>query len=260
MCGTDYEQYIGAMDQTGLVASYPIIPGHEMVGRIERIGRAAEERWGVSLGDRVAVEPGAERGFIYSYAPLANAPGLWGGYADDLWLRPATRLHRVADVDRIIVTGLARDSAKLALAEKFGATDTLMADQVDVVAAVRHLTNGRGVDRTLDVSAFATQPIIDAIELTRFGGTIVLAGLKGMKEVPGFISDKIPLKRLTIRGMLGNSSDSFAKAIDLIASGRHPLHLMHSHTLTIDDVDLAMRTLGSEVEGEDPIHITIGPG
>ena len=34
----------------------PFVPGHETVGVIEEIGARAAERWGVAVGDRVAVE------------------------------------------------------------------------------------------------------------------------------------------------------------------------------------------------------------
>src|SRR5947199_10329025 len=51
LCGTDHEQYTGA-----LPAGFAFVPGHESVGIIEQIGPRAAERWGVKVGDRVAVE------------------------------------------------------------------------------------------------------------------------------------------------------------------------------------------------------------
>src|SRR4030067_2655048 len=59
ICGSDYEQYAGA-----LPAPFPVIPGHEPVGVIEEIGEVAARRWGVSRGDRGAVGavlPGGHR-------------------------------------------------------------------------------------------------------------------------------------------------------------------------------------------------------
>src|SRR5262245_22600347 len=51
MCGSDWRQYQG-----NLVPCYPVINGHEIVGRIERVGAVAATRMGVRPGDRVAVE------------------------------------------------------------------------------------------------------------------------------------------------------------------------------------------------------------
>lgn len=45
MCGTDYEQYVGAMAASGLIDHYPVVPGHEPVGRIELL---SSEMWAAS--------------------------------------------------------------------------------------------------------------------------------------------------------------------------------------------------------------------
>ena len=50
ICGSDYEQFEGV-----LRTPTPVIPGHEPLGVIEKIGDAAAKRWGVDVGDRVAV-------------------------------------------------------------------------------------------------------------------------------------------------------------------------------------------------------------
>lgn len=119
ICGSDYEQFAGV-----LPAPYPVIPGHEPVGRIAEIGPKAAERWGVRKGDRVCVEALAPcgacpqcgkgathlcsgRGGIASYGFLSLdlAPGLWGGYAEYLYLPSAAGVHRVSDaVDPSIAT------------------------------------------------------------------------------------------------------------------------------------------------------------
>jgi threonine dehydrogenase-like Zn-dependent dehydrogenase len=87
------------------------VPGHEPLGRIAKIGDRAAQRWGVDVGDRVAVEtmlscrhcgPCLSGSYhlcdsrrIYSYIPLSEAPGLWGAYAQYMYLAPHTIVHRV---------------------------------------------------------------------------------------------------------------------------------------------------------------------
>jgi D-arabinose 1-dehydrogenase-like Zn-dependent alcohol dehydrogenase len=51
ICGSDAEQYAGVIP-----VRMPLIPGHEPLGIIEQIGDRAARRWGVNVGDRVAVE------------------------------------------------------------------------------------------------------------------------------------------------------------------------------------------------------------
>ena len=55
ICGSDYEQYDGAQPPHEDYTSFPVVPGHEPLGRIEEIGARAKQRWGVTEGDRVAV-------------------------------------------------------------------------------------------------------------------------------------------------------------------------------------------------------------
>jgi threonine dehydrogenase-like Zn-dependent dehydrogenase len=112
ICGSDVEQYRGHLARAPL----PVVPGHEPLGIIEEVGERAAARWGVSPGDRVAVEipvpcrncdrclagrylscrrPCASHG----YTPVSQAPGLWGGFAEHMYLHPNSILHPVrADI------------------------------------------------------------------------------------------------------------------------------------------------------------------
>ncbi|HVM40214.1 MAG TPA: zinc-binding dehydrogenase [Acidimicrobiia bacterium] len=119
LCGTDHEQYTGA-----LPAGFAFVPGHETVGTVEAIGPVASERWGVGVGDRIAVEVfqrcGACRfcqsgeyrrcerhglGDMYGFIPVDKAPGLWGGYAEMQYVGPDAVVHRVPDrLDPVLAT------------------------------------------------------------------------------------------------------------------------------------------------------------
>src|SRR5215470_4118307 len=105
ICGSDYEQYEGAQPQHEDYTPYPVIPGHEPLGIIEEVGRAAAARWGVREGDRVAVRSGygcghceacrrwepracPKRGGTYGYTDVGKPPHLWGGYAEHMYLSP----------------------------------------------------------------------------------------------------------------------------------------------------------------------------
>lgn len=109
LCGTDHEQFSGV-----LPGGLPFVPGHESVGVIEAIGGLAAKRWGIGVGDRVAVEVfqacgqceacvrGESRrcrrhgiGDMYGFIPVDKAPGLWGGYATHQYLSPDSQILRV---------------------------------------------------------------------------------------------------------------------------------------------------------------------
>lgn len=326
MCGSDLESYRGATVAAG-IAEYPLVPGHEPVGWIERIPDDIATLWGVGAGDRIAVEPFVPCGvcvrcaegehqvclnrFIYCCMPTTLGTGIWGGFSEYMVLRPASIVHRVpehlsiqdavlfnpigagfewayraagtqvgdtvvilgpgqrglasvvaaveAGAARIIVTGLERDAHKLELALSLGASDVINADEDDVAARVAAITGGALADRVIDVTSGSIQPVLDAVEVARPGGTIVLAGLKDQAEISGFVSDRLVLKSLTLRGVLGVSSWSFRQAIRVIASGRYDFSAWHTHTLGLDDLEHAIALLGGKVAGEQVVHITVVP-
>jgi len=321
ICGSDLEQYEGVIK-----VPMPIIPGHEPLGRIVKLGDRAGRRWGVEVGDRVAIETMISCRFcrcclggryhlcdkrqMYSYIPLSEAPSLWGGYAQYMFLHPNTIMHKVdpglppeiavifnplgagfrwaveipetkpgdsvvilgpgqrgiasviacreVGAGTIIVTGLAADARKLEVAKFYGADHTINVEEENSVKRVKQITDG-GADVVIDVSAYATQPVRDALDMVRPGGTIVLAGIKGMKPVDNFVSDLIVLKEINIRGAIGVTSTGYKNAINLIESGRVDFQKMHTHEFDLADADLAIRTLGREVEGEGSIHSCLIP-
>ena len=322
ICGSDYEQFEGM-----LRTPTPVVPGHEPLGTIARIGDKAAARWGVDVGDRVAVETMiscrhctnclggtyhlCDQRKIYSYIPTTEGPGLWGGYAQYMYLHPNSVIHpmsrdlpaeiavmfnplgagfrwavempdtrpgdtvvilgpgqrglasvvacREVGAGKIIVTGLAADADKLALARVFGADHTIDVDNENAVRRVKELTDGRGADVVVDVSSYATQPVVDAMSMVRAGGKVVLAGVKGFKEVQGLVSDVIVLKEIQILGAIGVTSSGYQRAIGLIESGRVELEKMHTHDFDLADAELAIRTLAREVEGDESIHSCLIP-
>jgi threonine dehydrogenase-like Zn-dependent dehydrogenase len=166
---------------------------------------------------------------------------------------------REAGASKIIVTGLAADQRKLELAREFGADHTIDVENENSVQRVRELTDGEGARVVVDVSSYATQPIVDALDFAAFGGVIMLAGTKGFKAVPGFVSDKVVMKEISLRGAIGVTSSGYTKAIRLIESGSSPIEKMHTHRFALQDAELAIRTLAREIPDEESIHSCLIP-
>lgn len=322
ICGSDYEQFEGV-----LRTPMPAVPGHEPLGTVVNIGDRAAKRWGVDVGDRIAVEtmiscrhcaPCLDGSYhlcdtrrIYSYIPLSDEPGLWGSYSQYMYLDPNAVVHKIdptlapetavmfnplgagfrwaveipetgpgdtvvimgpgqrglasvlackeAGADKIIVTGLEADANKLELARKFGADATIDVQNEDARDRVRELTGGRGADVVVDVSSYATEPIVQAIHFARSGGRIVLAGVKGGKAIPNFVSDMVVFKELTIKGAMGVTRSGYASAIRLLEKRKYPIELMHTHNFDLEQAELAIKTLAREIEGEESIHSCLIP-
>lgn len=118
VCATDLHLLAGHIGDP-----FPLVPGHEFVGEVAAIGRDAAERRGLAVGDAVAVEmllpcrscarcregrynlceaddpatvsgPGRQLGVNI---PATVEPGLWGGYAEHLWVPAEAVVHRLPD-------------------------------------------------------------------------------------------------------------------------------------------------------------------
>ena len=109
VCGTDIAAY-----RAGASTFYelPCVLGHELVGRVERVGDAAAQRWGIGPGDRIVVEEylpcGTCRSCLdgayqmcgvrrYGGRSTSSEPALWGGYSDYMYLDRQSIVHRVSD-------------------------------------------------------------------------------------------------------------------------------------------------------------------
>ena len=109
LCGSDLASFEGSKAH-----DYPVILGHEVVGRVSHVSHTQAARWSVEVGDRVVVEEalpcmscdlcrsGRHRlcvrlGYRYGDTGVATEPGLWGGFATAMYLHPASQLHRVPD-------------------------------------------------------------------------------------------------------------------------------------------------------------------
>ena len=94
LCGSDVAQFHGIHLIPG-ASAFPVVPGHEIVGRVESL--AADARLGVAEGARVAVDEilGFDPLLVYGYSDMTGEGrvGLWGGYGEYMEIFPATRLH-----------------------------------------------------------------------------------------------------------------------------------------------------------------------
>lgn len=326
ICGSDAEQYEGTIP-----VRTPLIPGHEPLGIVEKVGDCAAKRWGVDVGDRLAIETtipcghcrrclagryhlchGRGRGlFAHGYVPLDRPPGLWGAYSEYMYVDPFSVVHpvrkdlppslavlfnplgagfrwavdlpntrhgetvlvlgpgqrglasvvaaRAAGAGTVIVTGLSRDAKKLEIARRLGADHTIDVEQEDLRKRVQELTKGHGADVVVEVTANAPEPVTDALYCAATGGRIVLAGVKGFKTVPEFVSDMIVVKELRLIGAFAVTYDAYDAAIRLIESEAVSLEVMHTHDFPLDRAEEAIQTLAHPDPEKASIHSCLVP-
>jgi alcohol dehydrogenase len=322
VCGTDLKHYAG-----GIATPYPMILGHEIVGRIEALGERARVRYGVAAGDRVLVESSipcwsceacrsgayrlcpTKRGYG-TRTPATEPPGLWGGISEVTYIAPGSILHRLPDSidaatgvgvpllanglmwlirqgglragDRVliqgcgpqglaaamaasasgaadvVVTGLARDTARLAFAADVGAR-TVMVDPAwsreERVGAV-----GTGFDVVLDVSG-SPEAVAGAPAHVRAQGTFVLAGLVGRDRTVALASDELVWREIRVQGVLTKDEAAIRSALGLVES--HPdlarrLGRLISHTYPLEATADAILAFSAGVPGF--VKAAVAPG
>jgi threonine dehydrogenase-like Zn-dependent dehydrogenase len=109
------------------------------------------------------------------------------------------------------------------------------------------------------VTPVATQPILDAIDSVRFGGTIVLAGVKG-GPLAGIDNDKLVFKSITIRGIFTVTSVAYREAIRLLTTGRQPFGKLHTASYGLDRAEEAIHHLAGRLDGPPAVSVAIRPG
>ncbi|MEU6701370.1 zinc-binding dehydrogenase [Pseudonocardia sp. NPDC046786] len=198
--------------------------------------RWAVDLGGVGLGDTLLVLGAGQRGLA------------------------AVVAARAAGAGTIVVTGLESDGHKLALARELGADHTLVVDDggPELPERVRELTGGAMADVAVDMTPMAGGPIADALASVRFGGTVVLAGLKGHKKIP-LVTDQIIQRGLVVKGAFGVDAVANRRAIELLESRRFPFERLHTHTFGLDDVGLAIDTLAGRAGDGTAVHVSVHP-
>ena len=163
---------------------------------------------------------------------------------------------KAAGADQIIVSGLARDAHRLEVAKALGADHTIQADWENVVERVMEITNGRCVDISLD-AAGGPDTLLRAVQSAKKNGLVLFAAVSPSMH-PEFHVNELHARRLILRPCRGHSYQAVELALQYIAGGRFPLHLMSTHHFGLADVDQAIRTLGGE-GAPGAIHVTVMP-
>ncbi len=159
----------------------------------------------------------------------------------------------------VMITGLGpRDAERLALAPAFGVDLAVDVAETDPNHALRQAI-GRKADVVVDVTAKAPAALGQAVQLAKPGGTVVLAGVRGSTDTPGFDPDHIVYKELRIIGALGVDVTAYRQALDLLVSGRYPFADLPRQVAGFDDLEPLIQTLAGERDGIPPVHAVFSP-
>jgi S-(hydroxymethyl)glutathione dehydrogenase / alcohol dehydrogenase len=152
---------------------------------------------------------------------------------------------RLAGAARIIACDLLDNKLEYAL--DFGATHTINGRREEVVAKVRELTDGRGVDYAFDAigGEQTTLQILDAI---RPGGTAVVVGMAAMSVRAPIAPYWMAATEKTLKGTMYGSvrpNVDIPILVDLYLDGRLKLDELISRTYALDEINEGFEALRS---------------
>ena len=233
----------------GGFAQYVYLPWNAVVHRVPR--GVTPELAGLVTPMANGVEWSLFDGGVgYNSTVLIQGPGQQG--------LSQTVICKQAGAALIIVTGTSKDDARMKVAKALGADHVIDVQKEDPLARIMELTGGKGVDVVLDCTAGAgTAPVLLGIEaLKRKGGTMVVQG--EIAEFPNWPLGRMTVKFITLRSARGHSYKACELALEQLASRRFPLERITTHRFGLEDVDLAIRSVGGHGV-PDVIHASLVP-
>jgi threonine dehydrogenase-like Zn-dependent dehydrogenase len=125
----------------------------------------------------------------------------------------AARAAAEAGAQSIIICGLRREKERLAIAQMFGASCALIADEEGLETKIEQATQGRGADVVVDTTSDTSGRVAaTAIKCAAQGANLVLGGI-GL--VPLNLGE-IRRKYLTIKPVRGHSASAVDKALSIV--------------------------------------------
>jgi 2-desacetyl-2-hydroxyethyl bacteriochlorophyllide A dehydrogenase len=145
----------------------------------------------------------------------------------------ALQAARAAGAAQTIVTGLARDRARLDVARRLGADHVVVADEGPAVEQVRDLTGGLGADVVIEAGG-TPEAVSQAIAMARGYGQVALVGFAPTAEVGPL---DIVRNYLKIVGIVGGLPRHAERALRWLESGQVRAAPIVTHRLPLEEAE-----------------------
>ena len=155
---------------------------------------------------------------------------------------------------RARTVGIDVDDAKLALAIKAGATDTVNTAREDLHTNLQELTQGRGPDVVIEAIGLP-ETFLAAVEEVAFTGRVVYIGYA--KEPVSYETRLFVQKELDILGSRNALPEDFREVIQMLEEGRFPVEEAVSHTVAIDEAPAVLKAWSGAPAAFSKIMITV---
>jgi 2-desacetyl-2-hydroxyethyl bacteriochlorophyllide A dehydrogenase len=146
------------------------------------------------------------------------------------------------------------DDAKLALAKKAGAAETINSRTDDLHEHVQRLTDGHGPGVVIEAVGLPST-FRAAVDEVSFAGRVVYIGYA--KEPVAYETKYFILKELDIRGSRNATAKNFADVIDVLESGRYPVDDTVTLTVPFSEAGAALASWAADPGRVTRIHVDL---
>ncbi len=162
------------------------------------------------------------------------------------------QVAKLAGASPLFVTD--RLAHRLKVAESYGAT-AINIDQNDPVEAVMQATGGRGVDVAIEAAWSSKDSVMQAVDMLRPGGRLVVVGISG--------DDKLEFQHSTVRrkgvtiAMCRRMKHTYPRAIELVSTGKYTFDGLVTNRYKLDETTKAFATAADYNSGAVKVMIEI---
>ena len=153
---------------------------------------------------------------------------------------------------KVILTGT-RDY-RLNLGEKLGADNIININKTNVFEEIKHITNGRGVDLSVECSGKESS-LSNCISVTKRGGKIILLG--NYDELVTCDMSKVVKYHITMYGIRGEGDRACGRALILMSQGKIHGDIFVTHKFNLDEIERAFLLYKNRIG--NPVKVIVYP-
>jgi len=146
------------------------------------------------------------------------------------------------------------DDAKLGLAKKAGAAETINSKTENLHEKLQALTNGDGPDVVIEAVGLPST-FRAAVDEVSFAGRVVYIGYA--KEPVSYETKYFVMKELDIHGSRNATSKNFSDVIRVLESGRYPVNETITRTVPFAEAGIALAAWAADPSQITKIHVEL---
>lgn len=144
-----------------------------------------------------------------------------------------SQLAKIRGAQKVIMIDI--NSKRLEMSNQFGVDATINSAEVDPIAAVKEMTNGKGADKVISANP-SNEAQSQSIFMAKAGGLVVFFGGVAKGSLTELDTNHIHYQNIWIKGHFGASYAQSRNAFELAVSDNFPANRFITHRLPLESI------------------------